>query len=155
MATDKKNSPQEKLAEFTKLLDSARKLQDDILNYGLDAADIYVEDVDGDWLENWDDNTYFDALIFLLESDDSVAVRVRERKREKSLSEIASELEKIWQIYEADDRIFPVKNFLAGGVNVGSSNRDESDENEADEIEILELAEELLDKLAEIFEEQE
>lgn len=152
MATDKKNSPQEKLAEFTKLLDSARKLQDDILNYGLDAADIYVEDIDGDWLENWDDDSDFDLIISLLESDDSVALRVRKRVGEKSLSEIASELEKIWQISEGDDRIFAVKNLLAGGVNVGSSNRDESDENEADEIDILELAEELLDKLAEIFE---
>ncbi len=86
MATDKKNPPEDKLAEFTKLLESARKLQADVLNYGLDAADLYVEDIDGDWLENWDNNTYFDSLIFLLESDDSVAVRVRERLREKSPS---------------------------------------------------------------------
>ncbi|OZH52929.1 hypothetical protein AFK68_21110 [Hydrocoleum sp. CS-953] len=155
MATNPKNPPEEKLAEFTKLLESSRKLQADILNYGLDAAEIYVEDVDGDWLENWDSNTYFDSIIFLLESDDLVAVRVREKLREKSTSEIASELEKMWQISDEDDRILAVKKLLVGGVNVASSNRDISDKNEEDGIELLELAEELLEKLDQIFEEQE
>ncbi|MGD1716940.1 hypothetical protein [Dapis sp. BLCC M172] len=155
MATNPKNPPEEKLAEFTKLLESSRKLQADILNYGLDAAEIYVEDVDGDWLENWDSNTYFDSIIFLLESDDLVAVRVREKSREKSTSEIASELEKMWQIADEYDRKFAVRNLLAGGISVASSNRDISDKNEEDGIELLELAEELLEKLARIFEEQE
>ncbi len=155
MATNKQNSLEEKLAELTKLLESSRKLQSDILNYGLDAANLYVEDVDGDWLENWDDDTYFDSIIFLLESDDLVAVRVREKLREKSTSEIASELEKMWQISDEDDRIFAVRNLLAGGISVASSNRDISDNNEEDGIELLELAEELLEKLDRIFEEQE
>ena len=112
-----------------------------------------MEDIDGDWLENWDDNTYVDSIIFLLESDDSVAVRVRERLREKSPSEIASELEKMRQISDEDDRIFAVKKLLAGGVSVASINRDTSDNNEEDGIELLELAEELLEKLDKIFEE--
>ncbi|NEP77324.1 MAG: hypothetical protein F6K39_03540 [Okeania sp. SIO3B3] len=155
MTTNQKKSPEEKLAEFTKLLESARKLQDNILNYGLDAADLYVEDIDGDWLENWDDNTYFDSIVFLLESDDLVAVKVRERLKEKSTSEIASELEKMCQISDEHERIFAVKNLLAGGVSVGNSNRDISDKNEEDGIELLELAEELLEKLDKIFEEQE
>jgi len=155
MATNKQNPPEEKLAELTKLLESSRKLQADILNYGLDAADIYVEDVDGDWLENWDDNTYFDSIIFLLESDDSVVVRVKERLKEKSTSEIASELEKMWQICDEDDRLFAVKNLLSGDVSVASSNRDINDKNEENGIELLELAEELLEKLDRIFEEQE
>lgn len=155
MATDKKKYSQEKLAEFTKLLESSRKLQADILNYGLDAANLYVEDVDGDWLENWDDNTYFDAIIFLLESDDSVAVRVRERFKEKPTSEIALDLEKLWQISDVDDRLSAVINLFPGGVSVASCNRDISDNNEVDRIELLELAEELLEKLDKIFEEQE
>ncbi|GGA23721.1 hypothetical protein [Okeania sp. KiyG1] len=152
MTTNQKNSPEEKLAELTNLLESSRKLQADILNYGLDAADFYVEDIDGDWLENWDDNTYVDSIIILLESDDLVSVRVRERLREKSTSEIASELEKMWQISDEHERIFAVKNLLAGGFSVGSNNRDISDKNEDDGIELLELAEELLEKLDNIFE---
>ncbi|MDY7007313.1 MAG: hypothetical protein SWX82_26135 [Cyanobacteriota bacterium] len=154
MTTNKKNPPEEKLTEFTKLLESARKLQDNILNSGLDAADLYVEDIDGDWLENWDNNTYVDSIIFLLESDDLVAVKVRERLKEKSTSEIASELEKMWQISDEHDRRFAVKNLLAGSVNVGSNNRDISNKNEDDRIELLELAEKLLEKLDKIFEEQ-
>jgi hypothetical protein len=64
------------------------------------------------------------------------------------LSEIAAELEKCLSIPEEEDLIFAVKNVLAGGVTAGGSNRDSSDEN--DEIELLDLAESLLEKLAEI-----
>ena len=80
-----------------------------------------------------------------LQSDDLVAVRVRERLGAKSLSEMASELEKCLSIPEEEDRIFAVKNVLAGGVTAGGINRDSSDEN--DEIELLDLAEDLLEKL--------
>jgi transcriptional regulator with XRE-family HTH domain len=80
-----------------------------------------------------------------LQSDDPVAVRVRERLGAKSLSEMASELEKCLSIPEEEDRIFAVKNVLAGGVTAGGINRDSSDEN--DEIELLDLAEDLLEKL--------
>ncbi|NES66533.1 MAG: helix-turn-helix domain-containing protein [Okeania sp. SIO2D1] len=90
-----------------------------------------------------------------IESDDEVAVKVRTKLANKSLSEIASELEKMWQISDEDDRLFAVKKLLAGGVSVGSNNRDISDKNEEDGIELLELAEELLEKLDKIFEEQE
>ncbi|NEO51743.1 MAG: helix-turn-helix domain-containing protein [Okeania sp. SIO3B5] len=90
-----------------------------------------------------------------IESDDEVAVKVRMKLANKSLSEIASELEKMCQIYDEDDRLFAVKKLLAGGVSVGSNNRDISDKNEDDGIELLELAEELLEKLENIFEEQE
>ncbi|GGA23709.1 helix-turn-helix domain-containing protein [Okeania sp. KiyG1] len=90
-----------------------------------------------------------------IESDDEVAVKVRIKLANKSLSEIASELEKMWQISDEDDRRFAVKNLLAGGVSVASSNRDISNKNKDDGIELLELAEELLEKLDKIFEEQE
>src|SRR4028119_372885 len=82
-----------------------------------------------------------------LQSDDPVAVRVRERLGAKSLSEMASELEQCLSLPEEEDRIFAVKNVLAGGVTAGGSNRDSSDEN--DEIELLDLAEDLLEKFAE------
>ncbi len=88
------------------------------------------------------------ALTMLLESDDSVAVRVRERLGGKSVSDIAVELEKCLSLPEEDERIFAVKNVLAGSVMGGGSYRDSGDEN--DEIELLDLAEELLVKLAEI-----
>ncbi|NEQ72029.1 MAG: helix-turn-helix domain-containing protein [Okeania sp. SIO2C9] len=90
-----------------------------------------------------------------IESDDQVAVKVRNKLANKSLFEIASELEKMWKISDEDDRLFAVKKILAGGFSVGSNNRDISDKNEEDGIELLELAEELLEKLDKIFEEQE
>jgi hypothetical protein len=88
------------------------------------------------------------ALVKLLESDDLVAVKVRQRLSTKTTQEIATELEKCLSLSEEEDRIFGVKNLLAGSLTVGESNRGIS--NEIDEIELLDLAEELLEKLADI-----
>ncbi|QLE49616.1 helix-turn-helix domain-containing protein [Nostoc sp. C057] len=89
------------------------------------------------------------ALVKLLESEDSVAVKVRERLGSRTTQEVAVELEKCSSLSEEEDRIFAVKNVLAANVAVGESNRGTSEE--IDEIELLDLAEELLDKLSEIF----
>ncbi|MBD2208789.1 helix-turn-helix domain-containing protein [Nostoc linckia FACHB-104] len=91
-----------------------------------------------------EDNRLRTALVKLLESDDLVAVKVRERLSTKTTQEIAIELEKCLNLSE-EDRIFAVKNVLAGSVAVGESNRGSN--NEIDEIELLDLAEELVEKL--------
>ncbi|WP_375505085.1 helix-turn-helix domain-containing protein [uncultured Nostoc sp.] len=90
------------------------------------------------------------ALVKLLESDDSVAVKVRARLGTRTIQEVAVELEKCLNLSEEEDRIFAVKNVLAANVAVGESNRGTSDE--IDEIKLLDLAEELLEKLKEFFE---
>ncbi|RCJ17554.1 transcriptional regulator [Nostoc sp. ATCC 43529] len=88
------------------------------------------------------------ALVKLLESDDAVAVKVRERLGSRTIQEIAVELEKCLSLSEEDDRISAVKNVLAANVAVGESSRGNSDE--FDEVELLDLAEELLERLADI-----
>ncbi|MBD2248558.1 helix-turn-helix domain-containing protein [Nostoc sp. FACHB-888] len=95
-----------------------------------------------------EDNRLRTALVKLLESDDSVALKVRERLGLRTIQEIAAELEKCLSLSEEEDRIFAVKNVLAANVACGESNRGSSDE--VDEIELLDLAEELLEKLADI-----
>ena len=87
------------------------------------------------------------ALMMLLESDDSVAVEVRERLGGKSVSDIAAELEQCLSP-EENDQVYAVKNVLARSVTSGGSYREAGDEN--DEIDLLDLAEQLLEKLAEI-----
>lgn len=94
------------------------------------------------------DNELRTALVKLLESDEPVALKVRERLGTRTIQEIAIELEKCLNLPEEEDRTFPVKNVLAGSVAVGESNRGTS--NEIDEIDLLDLAEELLEKLADI-----
>ncbi|WP_341524928.1 helix-turn-helix domain-containing protein [Nostoc sp. UHCC 0302] len=89
------------------------------------------------------------ALVKLLESDDLVAVKVREHLSSRTIEEIAVELEKCLSLTEEEERIFAVKNVLAANVAVGENNRESS--NEIDEIELLDLAEELVDKLADFF----
>ena len=47
---------QDLLARFKKSRDASRVLQKTKLKEGVEGIDRYVEDVEGDWLENWDDN---------------------------------------------------------------------------------------------------
>lgn len=49
-----------------KYLEASQQLQLDKQNYGSDYIHLYVEDIEGDWLENWDWednlNDYIDAF---------------------------------------------------------------------------------------------
>jgi transcriptional regulator with XRE-family HTH domain len=96
-----------------------------------------------------EDDGVITALVKLLGSDDLVAVKVRERLGTRTTQEIAFELEKCLTLSEEEERIFAVKNILAGNVACGESNR--GTDNQIDEIELLDLAEELLEKLTDIF----
>jgi len=167
MVSSKDNSSQERLEEFIQLLESSRQLQQDILTCGLDAAYLYVEDVEGDWLENWDEDEedletetngnlagekFEKTTLAFLNSDDPVALKVRDKLKEKSLAEIAAELEKAMMFEGGDRQLFAVKNILVGSSgNGGLRKRNAADEND-DEIEMLELAEDLLEKLVELLE---
>jgi len=93
-------------------------------------------------------SSVIDVVTAFLESNDPVAVRVRQRLGDKERKEVATELERCLSIPEEDDRIFAIKNLLAGSVRSGETTRDASEENE--EFELLDLAESLLEKLAQI-----
>ena len=144
---------QKRLEQFLQHLESARQLEDDIMKYVLEAADLYFEDIDGDWLETWGDDDdepgYIEKITTFLESDDVVAVKVRERLQDKSLDEIIGGLEYCLSQLTEKDRIFAAKDFLVGNVVVSGSCR-ASGNNSIDEIELLELAEDLMEKLSEI-----
>lgn len=84
-----------------------------------------------------------------LESDDPVAVQVRERLGERSLSGVAVELENCWSLPEEDRSDAVMDIFVSSGVTARETNRNSSDDN--DGIELVELVDDLLEKLAEIF----
>ncbi|WP_179198039.1 hypothetical protein [Nostoc sp. T09] len=50
MEREKQSDHQQRLDNFLQAVEAAQKLQDDIMKYGLEAAYLYCEDVDGDWL---------------------------------------------------------------------------------------------------------
>jgi len=146
---------QERLETFLQHLEEARQLQREWMTYGMNCVDLYVEDVDGDWQELWREDedqqqTFVESVTTFLKSNDWVAVRIRKQIKDKSLPEIAAKLEK-YLSFPKEDRIFVVKNMLAGNVLDRESNRDSSNEN--DDIDLLDLAESLLEKLAEILQE--
>lgn len=48
-------SQSEKVASTLEKLRASRKYQSDKLIHGLNRVDLYVEDVEGKWLENWNE----------------------------------------------------------------------------------------------------
>lgn len=154
---------QERLEKFLQHLEEARKFQDDLLKYGLEAVHLYVEDVDGDWLEKWgeDDEELTQVtststlasksvvnLTMFLKSDDPVAEKVRNWLGDDSLLDVATELEKCLSTPEENDQLLAVKSVLVGGATARGTTRESSAGN--DQIELLDLAEDLLQKLGEI-----
>lgn len=129
-------------------------MQRDWMKYGIDCVDLYVENVDGDWLEKWGEDEeeqqkIVESITAFLKSDDWVAVRVSKLLKDKSLYDIAIELEKCLSFPEPHERLFAVKKVLTGsGDAVEESNRTTSEQNT--QIELLDLAEELVEKLVEI-----
>ena len=143
----------DKFTQYLEHLEAGRKLQEDWINHGIDCVDLYFEDIDSDWLETWgDDNDepgYIEKITTFLESDDVVAVKVRERLQDKSLDEIIAGLEYCLSQLTEKDRIFAAKDFLVGDVVVSGSGR-ASGNSDIDEVELLELAEDLMERLTEI-----
>ncbi|MFN6526796.1 hypothetical protein [Nostoc sp. ChiSLP03a] len=130
---------------FAEALATARQMQQNWLTYGVDFVNIYVEDVEGDWLETWGHdeilgNFQLDTIKEFLVSNDSVAVRVREHLGERSLFDFAVNLDESWRISQVDDRLSAVRSLLAG----------EGNSVDTDDIRLVDLANTLVGKLAEI-----
>lgn len=152
MAIDRQTSGQYKLEKFSEALEAARKMQQEWMTYGLDFVDRYVEDIEGDWLDNWGEDeevAVIKSLSAFLESDDPVAMRVRQYLGTRSISEVAAEFERIYLTCSKDEWRYAGGEVLAGTVIAGGSSRESS--NEDAEIELQDLAQSLLEKLAEIW----
>ncbi|MEA5593968.1 hypothetical protein [Rivularia sp. UHCC 0363] len=143
---------QKRLDKFIESVEAAQKLQNDIVRYGLEAAYLYAEDVDGDWLERWDEDeltqtNFVESVTTFLESDDWVAVSVRKQSQGKSLQEIATQLEDCLRLSEAENRVFAIKTMLVESASCRNNRSFGSD----DTVDLLDLAEHLVQRLEIIF----
>ncbi|WP_413172651.1 hypothetical protein [Anabaena azotica] len=125
--------------EFAEILAAARRMQQDWLEYGLNFVHLYVEDVDGDWLETWGNdeilgNSLLDSIKEFLVSNDDVAVKIRYRLGDRPLFDLAINLEECLRISKEDEKLSAVRDILDRHIHAG-------------EIELLDLANSLLDKL--------
>ena len=150
MSTDCQN----RLDKFIESVEAAQKLQNDIVRYGLEAAYLYAEDVDGDWLEKWDEDetiqtNFVESVTTFLESDDWVAVSVRKQLQGKSLQEIATQLEDCLRLSEEENLVFAIKTVLVESASFEEINRSFGDDN--DTVDLLDLAEQLVKRLERIF----
>lgn len=75
---------------------------------------------------------------------------MRTQLQDKSLPEIATQLEKCLSASEQEDRIFAVKDLLTGCIENKKSFRLDNLDNNNNHIDLLDLAEELVEKLGEI-----
>ncbi len=156
---------QQRLEKFLHAVQAAQKLQDDIIKHGLDAAYLYYEDVDGNWLESWDrdqEETTMESILRFLESDDLIAIKVRNKiesinlediNKSILLSEIAVEFEKSLAAKTEAEKIFAVKDMLIALFSNQENNQDISIENnhlQNNRIDLFDLAKELIEKLEEI-----
>lgn len=135
------NSYNSQVDEFTQTLATAREMQQDWLKYGINYVHIYIEDVDSDWLEVWREEEIFTSFILdkikeFLVSDDVVAQRLRQHLGERSLFQIAVNLEESWQIPAQEERLTAVKHLLA--------------DTKTSEMEISDLADSLLQRISDI-----
>lgn len=126
------------LDKFAQALATARKMQQDWLTYGLNFVQIYVEDVDGDWLETWENdeivgNPLLNSIKEFLVSNDAIAIQVRQQLRERSLFDFAVNLAECDKLANKSEKLSAVRNLLAG--------------DNAQEQKFSDLANELSDKL--------
>jgi hypothetical protein len=110
------NSYNNQMETFTEALATARQMQQDWLRYGVNFIHVYIEDVDSDWLETWGHDELFCNVVLnkikeFLVSDDAVAIRLRQYLGDRSLFDVAVNLEEMWRITPAH-RLTALKNLL-------------------------------------------
>ncbi len=76
----------QKEASATDLLRAARKYRNDKLTHGLERVNLYVEDVEGPWLENWSDSGEIDFSAADLSKDSISNVLLNDLSDAKLLS---------------------------------------------------------------------
>ncbi|MDP5017907.1 hypothetical protein FJR11_05620 [Anabaena sp. UHCC 0187] len=139
MVNQQQTNHSTQLESLTEALAAARNMQQDWLNYGLNFVHIYVEDVEGDWLETWEDdeisNPLFDSIKDFLVSDDDVAIKLRNYVGDTSLFDLAVDLEECLRISRENDKTFAVKDVLAN-----------DNDNDIDDLELLDIAHNFVDR---------
>lgn len=88
-----------------------------------------------------------------LQGNDSVAVRVREVLESNLFSEIVAQLERIWRSETDAEKPYAIKDILAGSTASLRTDRETMNFDDEVEVELLELAETLLEKLETIWKE--
>jgi hypothetical protein len=136
---------------FDEALAEAHQLEEDFFKYGLDCVNLYVENIDSDWLETWgDDEDESQSLFvqFLNHNYDSVK-RVKELLGDL-LEQFTNECESYLNLADEDDRIFQIKLALSNCLGYDSPvlavrGNNNNSSNHLDQVELLELVEDLLE----------
>lgn len=156
MSTNDKQ-PASNIPSFADALTAAKQMQQDWLEHGVNFVDLYVEDVDGDWLEQWGEDepvengsfsSSIESIMTFLMSDDPVAIEARPFWENRPLPEIATHLERCLTLSESD-RPYAVQDLIVSNDrSIGNNTR--GSDSYSKKANLLELAEKLLLKLAEM-----
>jgi len=151
MSTNDKQ-PASNIPSFADALTAAKQMQQDWLEHGVNFVDLYVEDVDGDWLEQWGEDepvengsfsSSIESIMTFLMSDDPVAIEARPFWENRPLPEIATHLERCLTLPESD-RPYAVQDLLILDKNTNTRSNFINKNNLPNS---LDLAESLVGKL--------
>ena len=167
MQSNDKPQSSSNLPSFAEALAAARQIQQDWLEHGVDFVDLYVEDVDGDWLEEWSEdepaengsdsglpersieqNLFIESVVTFLMSDDPVAIEARPFWENRPLPGIATHLERCLTLPERD-RPCAVQDLLTGNTSINSTSR-RSFNTDKKSINSLKIADSLIAELIKI-----
>ncbi len=102
-------------------------------------------------VESTESNDPITALTRFLESDDPVAVQLRERLENSPISEIVAQLNTAYQNNDATNLPYALVDILAGSTPTAQNKNMRSASEGSENIKLLRLARDLAKKLAEIW----
>ncbi|EFA69711.1 hypothetical protein CEP10_08540 [Cylindrospermopsis raciborskii S07] len=111
--------------ELAEILTAARRMQQEWLEYGVNYVHLYVEDVEGDWLEKWgeneevaQENVLLDQIKEFLVSNDEIAVKIRHSLRDRPLFELAVDLTAYLGVDSGEEKVSVLKDILSNYLDL-------------------------------------
>ncbi|BAZ91551.1 hypothetical protein NIES932_30640 [Raphidiopsis curvata NIES-932] len=110
--------------ELAEMLTAARRMQQEWLEYGVNYVHLYVEDVEGDWLEKWGENEevvenlLLDQLKEFLVSNDDIAVKIRRGLRDRPLFELAVDLAAYLGVDSGEEKVSVLMDILSNYLDL-------------------------------------
>ena len=111
--------------ELAEILTAARRMQQEWLEYGVNYVHLYVEDVEGDWLEKWgeneevaQENVLLDQIKEFLVSNDDIAVKIRHGLRDRPLFELAVDLAAYLGVDSGEEKVSVLMDILSNYLDL-------------------------------------
>ncbi len=152
MVTAQKANLEQQKQKIADALADAQKMQEDWLKYGLDFVDLYVENIDSDWLENWgNDEVSKPCLLKQFFNQNCQSVKKIKNLLGNKLDQFINDCEVYLNLADQDEQLEQILLGLRNCLGLNNSvllvrgNNNNNNNYNFDEVELLELVEKLLE----------